>query len=379
MNNIRKLTGLQRNEVWNHLRGLDAEAQAFRFGNFLSSEKLTEYVLKINFNRDIVLGLFNNDKLVGFCHGVNYDEKGFTVVEIGISIDKKYRSKGDGQKMLDQAFELAKQKSIKKIYIHTLTKNYPMYKILKKMNGVLTVCEDEVTMSFDIAKIECEDITDNYFVNGIEVIEKKVNSNSKTLLFIHGAGGDAWQWKRNFIPYFAKKNINSLAISLPNHGQSKKDDNYYLEEYIELINFWNKKLGEDCIIVGHSMGGFLLQKYAADYDIDNKMILLASVPPFNPSSPDSGFLILIEDQLKCFIAQSNLNRLLSDAKPIDIEKIKSKMIFVAGSNDKVIPISWNKKLSYHYRSHLHIVEGGHNLMIDKSWQETAEIILENIT
>lgn len=378
MNIIKKLIGLQRNEVWMHLRGLDQEDQALRFGYLMISEKITEYVLKINFNRDLVLGLFNEDKLIGFCHGVAYEENGVAVAEVGISIDKNYRAKGDGQKMLGYMFDLARQKSIKKINIHTLTRNYPMQKILKKMNGKISIFEDEVTMSFEIGKVENEEIIKIYFLDGIEVIEKTVNPSSPTLLFIHGAGGDAWQWRRNFMPFFAKKNINTVAISLPNHGRSKNDDNYSLKEYLELINYWNEKCGSNCILVGHSMGGFLLQKYAADYEVNNKIILLASMPPFNPSTLDSSFINLIENKLDCFIAKNNLNRLLNDAKPIDAEKVTSELIFVAGNEDTVIPLSWNKKSSYHYRAKLHVVEGGHNLMVNKSWKDSAQIILNNI-
>lgn len=180
------------------------------------------------------------------------------------------------------------------------------------------------------------------------------------------------------MPFFAKENINTVAISLPNHGKSKKDDNYSLQEYLELINYWKEKCGTNCILVGHSMGGFLLQKYAADYEVNNKIILLASMPPFNPSTLDSSFINLIEDKLDCSIAKNNLNRLLSDAKPIDAEKVKSELIFVAGNEDTVIPLSWNKKSSYYYRAKLHVVEGGHNLMVNKSWKDSAQIILNNI-
>ncbi|MBC7475710.1 MAG: alpha/beta fold hydrolase [Candidatus Sericytochromatia bacterium] len=378
MNIIKKISGLQRNEVWSHLRGLDKEDQALRFGYLMVSEKITEYVLKINFNRDLIVGLFNDEKLIGFCHGVSYEEKGIAVAEVGISIDKKYRANGDGHKMLECLFDLAKQKSIKKIHIHTLARNYPMRKILKKMNGEISIFEDEVTMSFNVGKVEEEEIMGNYFLDGIEVIEKKVDTNSPTLLFVHGAGGDAWQWRRNFMPFFAKENINTVAISLPNHGKSKKDDNYSLEECLEIINFWKEKCGAKCVLVGHSMGGFLLQKYAADYEVDNKIILLASMPPFNLSTLDSSFVNLIEDQLDCFVAKNNLNRLLNDAKPIDTENIKSELIFVAGTQDKVIPLAWNKKASHHYRAKLHVVEGGHNLMINKSWKDSAQIILNSI-
>lgn len=378
MFSIKKITGLQRPDILQHLFRLDDDGKLLRFGYVISTDNLQIYVNKINFNRDIVLGLFCNDLLVGFCHGVGYHENGIAVAEIGISIENDYRSNGCGYQMLKDAFELAKLKSIKKIYIHTLKKNKPMQKILEKLNGQMSIQDDEVIMSFDISEVSSEDIMKNYFVDGIEVIEKTVNPEGKTILFIHGAGGDAWQWQRNFIPYFAKRGINSIAISLPNHGNSKEDRAYSLDNYIKLIDEWKNRAGKDCILVGHSMGGFLLQKYAADYKISNKIILLASLPPFNPANLEKGFLTLIEEQLKCSLARSHLNKLLINAPAIDTENIESDLIFLAGINDPVIPLAWKKKISHHYRAPLFTVEGGHNLMVDKSWEQSALVISENI-
>lgn len=377
---IDKLNGLQREMIWQHLLALSEEDLALRFGHYLSSEKLLEYANKVNFNRDIVLGAFDTQgTMVGFCHSVGYLEHGMPQADIGVSVIGNQRGQGVGLRLLQASFDLAASRGIFNIHIYTLKRNFPMYRLMKKLGGSLIIEDYEITMNFNLKKIEEHEKMEHFFTdNGIEVIRKIVNPHAKTILFIHGAGGDAWQWRCFFMPYFAKAGLNSIAISLPNHGQSKKDESYELEDYINIVAQAHTMAGDNSIIIGHSMGGFLVQKYAADRDIENKIILLASMPPFNPTNLESGFLATIQDSLKDDQARNHLGRLLASAPIIDTENIKSPIVMFAGIQDTVIPLKWEQKISHHYRVPLHEVEGGHNLMIGRHWRNVADMVAEHI-
>ena len=381
MISIERLNGLQRGEIAEHLQKLTPEDVALRFGHYMSSEKLNQYGESINFNRDIVLGAYSDMReLVGFCHSVGYHEHGLPVAELGISVLGTQRGQGIGLRLLQASFDLALQRGIVKLYIHTLKRNLPMYRLMKKFGGSIYIEEDEVVMSFDLHAVDESEKMDHFITDGgIEYIRKIVNPEATTLLFVHGAGGDAWQWRSFFMPYFAKKGINSIAISLPNHGQSKKDNSYELNDYMNIIREAHVSAGAgQVILIGHSMGGFLLQKYVADNKVENKLILLASMPPFNPSSLDGGFINLVQEHLKDNQAREHLQKLLSHAESIDTENIVGEVVLFAGKQDSVIPLKWKQKVSHHYRAKLYMVEGGHNLMLGRHWQNVADLVANEV-
>lgn len=386
MNNIEILNANHLPIISEHLKRMGLEDRFLRFGHFIKDDSIDLYLSKINLNRDIWLGTFDNNengdlKLTSFCHLCGYSANGYPMLELGLSVDQDYRNKKIAYDLIKKSFEIAKSKNILKVVLHTMRENTPMYYLVKKLNGYIETEDNEITLVFDVQVKNNNLDINNYFDEfGIEVFEKQVGSD-KTILFVHGAGGDAWQWRLHLMPYFAKNNINTVAISLPNHGLSEKNVENDVAFYIEQIRRWHNKLGKDTIIVAHSMGGYLVQKYASitkEKDQPIKIFLLASVPPFNFASLTSNLVDVIDARL-VEIKQNNLFEIARKNLPsINTENITSEIICIAGKDDKVIPLDWKKKLSFHYKSPLYIVEGGHNLMLNKSWNNVADIILENV-
>jgi len=100
------------------------------------------------------------------------------------------------------------------------------------------------------------------------------------VLFIHGAFTDAWCWDEHFLPYFAEQGYPSYAVSLRGHGKSKGELltaslNDYLQDVLQVVESFEKKP----ILVGHSMGGMVVQKYLANQHPAQAAILMASPPP----------------------------------------------------------------------------------------------------
>lgn len=116
----------------------------------------------------------------------------------------------------------------------------------------------------------------------LEVISKLAESSERPpIVLLHGAWHGAWCWQPNFLPYFASKGWTTHAISLRGHGLSEGREKLQwtsIDDYFNDLAAFVDGLDSAPIIVGHSMGGFVLQKYLERHSVRGG-VLLASVPP----------------------------------------------------------------------------------------------------
>ncbi|HYA88978.1 MAG TPA: alpha/beta fold hydrolase [Nitrospirota bacterium] len=115
----------------------------------------------------------------------------------------------------------------------------------------------------------------------LEVISKKPDGNSRStpLLFVHGAYHGAWCWE-NFLPFFANHGYEAHAVSLRGHGGSdgyEHIQSFRITDYIADMEEVAGKLSSPPVLIGHSMGGYVIQKYLERYAAP-AAILLATVP-----------------------------------------------------------------------------------------------------
>lgn len=105
---------------------------------------------------------------------------------------------------------------------------------------------------------------------------------SKTpLLLVHGAWQGAWCWKAHFIDFFAKQGYSVHALSLRGHGESEGQTRLRwsrIADYVDDLDQVVQQLPRPPIVIGHCMGGFVVQKYL-ERCAAPAAILLASVPP----------------------------------------------------------------------------------------------------
>jgi pimeloyl-ACP methyl ester carboxylesterase len=113
------------------------------------------------------------------------------------------------------------------------------------------------------------------------ISEPETNPHPTPLLFVHGAWHGAWCWQEHFLPYFAQHGYRSYAIGLRGHGKSDGGDRlrwtgirHYVADVVEKVNQFERPP----VLIGHSMGGLVVQKYLESYQVP-AAILLASVPP----------------------------------------------------------------------------------------------------
>jgi pimeloyl-ACP methyl ester carboxylesterase len=116
----------------------------------------------------------------------------------------------------------------------------------------------------------------------LEVIDKGCVSESHPvpLLFVHGAWHAAWCWDEYFLNFFADKGYRALAVSLRGHGNSPalKLRACSLADYVEDVSLVADSLPSKPVVIGHSLGGVIVQKYLESHDAPAG-VLMASMPP----------------------------------------------------------------------------------------------------
>ena len=101
------------------------------------------------------------------------------------------------------------------------------------------------------------------------------------LVFVHGAYTAAWCWDEHFLPYFAARGYHARALSLRGHGGSEGRDRLHfhgLRDFVDDLASVVSALDQPAVLVGHSMGGAVVQKYLERHDAAGA-VLMASVPP----------------------------------------------------------------------------------------------------
>jgi pimeloyl-ACP methyl ester carboxylesterase len=117
----------------------------------------------------------------------------------------------------------------------------------------------------------------------LDVIKKEPSqiTHQSPVLFVHGMWHAAWCWAENFLPYFSRHGFESYALSLRGHGHSEGHKQLRwtsLNDYVSDVAQVVSQLRAPPILVGHSMGGMIVQKYLESHKTP-AAVLLASVPP----------------------------------------------------------------------------------------------------
>ncbi len=96
------------------------------------------------------------------------------------------------------------------------------------------------------------------------------------VLFIHGAGGGQYTWSCQ--KGFFEKEFNPIILELPGHGESEGEGESEIGKYAEHVyQFLNALHLSRVFLVGHSMGGAIVQTMALRYpEVIKGMILVGT-------------------------------------------------------------------------------------------------------
>ncbi|MCW5908868.1 MAG: alpha/beta fold hydrolase [Chitinophagales bacterium] len=109
-----------------------------------------------------------------------------------------------------------------------------------------------------------------------------VQATSKApLLFIHGMAHAAWCWEWKFVPFFNQAGYDCYTLSLRGHGKSEGHEKirwHSINDYLQDVKSAIKLINSTPILIGHSMGGFIIQKYLLEGKEAPAAITLSAVP-----------------------------------------------------------------------------------------------------
>ncbi|HEX7621427.1 MAG TPA: alpha/beta hydrolase [Anaerolineales bacterium] len=242
-------------------------------------------------------------------------------------------------------------------------------------------------------------------------------AHATPLLFIHSKWHAAWCWAEHFLPYFAEHGYISYALSLRGHGDSEGRERLRwtsIADYVKDVAQVRGQLGTDPVLIGHSMGGYIAQKYLETH-IAPASALLASIPPsglwpstwlvfrrhplvflhalatlrlypivatpslareafFSADMPDEKVAAyqkrLQDESFRSYVDELGLNL-------ISPKCVKTPMLVIGAKEDRVIPQKGILATARAYGTTAVIFPNlAHDVMLEEGWQTVADRILE---
>lgn len=237
------------------------------------------------------------------------------------------------------------------------------------------------------------------------------------LVFVHGAYTGAWCWNEHFLTWFADRGFETVAFSLRGHGGSGDRPLRSLasiDDYVEDLEEVVETLGQEPVLIGHSMGGYIVQKYLEKHSAE-AAILMASVPPeglivsnamMAMAQPDLFFQMfwlqaigphtflrerlgramlspdIARDEGMIYFGrlETESQRAISDmmgGNPIFLTKDDVPPMLVLGArNDEIIQSELTRHTAHRYGADYALIDDIHHaMMLDKNWAKVAETML----
>lgn len=96
------------------------------------------------------------------------------------------------------------------------------------------------------------------------------------ILLVHGAWHGAWCWK-NFAERLAQRGHDVRVMQLRGHDQRSGRIWHRVRDYVEDVRMAAAQFADPPVLIGHSLGGVLVQKYLEQHRAA-AAVLLATVP-----------------------------------------------------------------------------------------------------
>src|SRR5512134_211391 len=252
----------------------------------------------------------------------------------------------------------------------------------------------------------------------LEIISKyPVDEQYPTpLLFIHGTLHTAACWDVHFLDYFAQHGYASHAVNLRGHGKSEGREKLRwtrIADFVDDVANVVQQLHSPPILIGHSMGGFIIQKYLEDHDAPAAVLLSSPSPagllptairtarrqpwafakvnltlsllPFiaTPQLVGEAFLSkdLPDEKLLEYWKQMQDDSFMAFLDMVALDppkpaKVKTPLLVLGAARDNMIAPREIEATGRAYHTQAEIIaDVAHNSMLEQQWQNVAERIL----
>jgi GNAT superfamily N-acetyltransferase len=134
---VQRLNEGARPQLLEHFLRLSSEDLRLRFGTTFGPSGIAQYVERIDFDHDAVLGVYDDAlTLIGVVHVAFSGDS----AELGLSILPGHRGRGVGSALFARAADHARNRFVKRLYMHCLSENGAMMHIAKKSG--MSICID---------------------------------------------------------------------------------------------------------------------------------------------------------------------------------------------------------------------------------------------
>jgi len=252
----------------------------------------------------------------------------------------------------------------------------------------------------------------------LEMISKYPVGEQHTapLLFIHGTLHTAACWDVHFLDYFAQHGYAAHALNLRGHGNSEGREKLRwtrIADFVEDVAYAVRQMPSSPILIGHSMGGFIIQKYLEDHDAPAAVLLSAAAPtgllptairtarrqpwafakvnltmsllPMIATPELVGEAFFSKDLPKELLleywkqTQDDSFRAFLDMVALDLpkpEKVKTPLLVLGAARDNMIGPREVEATARAYHTQAEIIpDVAHNSMLEENWQSVAIRIL----
>ncbi len=252
----------------------------------------------------------------------------------------------------------------------------------------------------------------------LEIVSKYPVGNRlpTPLLFIHGSLHAAWCWDVHFLDYFARHGYAAHAVSLRGHGNSEGREQLRWTRIADFVEDLAQAIGQlpsPPILIGHSMGGFIIQSYLQDHTVPAGVLLSSPSPAgllptalrnarrhplifarvnlkfslfpsvATPQLAREAFFSddLADEELEEYWRQMQDDSYLAflDMVVLDLpkpEKVKTPLLILGVERDNMISPTEIEATARAYNTQAEIIaDVAHNSMLETRWQIVADRIL----
>lgn len=251
----------------------------------------------------------------------------------------------------------------------------------------------------------------------------EIRHGRSPLLFIHGSGHGAWCWEEHFLDYFAESGYVSAALDLRGHGRSPGRAELsrlrladYVDDVLGVMAALRDRYGATPVLIGHSLGGAIIQRIVDDrLATPPAAILLSPIPRaegWKISSASSlrtfGLIrlmrIVLQKKSRLMYASERVTRraFFAHDMPADLaqtywEHLQDEswmdgdvgrfastrpeprpevpMFFISGSEDEVFPPKAIETTAHYYHADYQTIDGvAHDMMLDPGWKRVADAL-----
>lgn len=236
------------------------------------------------------------------------------------------------------------------------------------------------------------------------------------LLFVHGAWHGGWCWEEHFLPFFAEHGYESHALDLRGHGASENRRSLRftgIAAYVADVERVVDALDTAPVLLGHSMGGLVVQRYLENRSAPAAVLLApdpvggvwratARVARRHPvafikanttmrlwpivATPDLARDAFFAADMPEAETDRYWSRLQDESyraylemllRPPRPERIRVPILVIGAGEDRLFGPEEIRRTARAYGGAPVMIPGaGHDLMLDPRWEQAARAILE---